>query len=191
VAAAKTENNSDKADGFSFEKMFDKILDKVADDPMQAISVGSALISAFTDTKQQDQAAAYASEMAHYRSRMDPNSSFAQEWQGAFIQDQEDSIDKHYQKARADLTASMTKRYGGIQSSTIATSALQSLDKARADLKKNLKNDAYIAYSNYARQMVAGEAQGAKIAGLGAAAAGMSGPDFQKSLAAATKAVSA
>lgn len=191
VTAAKTENNSDKADGFSFEKMFDKILDKVADDPMQAISVGSALISAFTDTKQEDQAAAYASEMAHYRSRMDPSSSFAQEWQGAFIQDQEDSIDKHYQKARADLTASMTKRYGGVQNSTVATAALQSLDKARADLKRNLKNDAYIAYSNYARQMVAGEAQGSKIAGLGAAAAGMSGPDFQKSLAAATKAVSA
>ena len=183
----KAAQNTQKAAGFSFERVFDNAVSKMMENPLEAVSVGAAVISMFTDTRDEDAAAAYAAEMARYRQRLDPSSSFAQEWQGAYIQDKTDELNKQFAKAEADLAATMARR--GMTDSTVNAAARSSLARAKAELAANFKSDAYVAYATYQKQLIAAERYGSATAATTAKAVGGTGANFQNTLKAATSAV--
>ncbi|QDP51156.1 MAG: hypothetical protein Unbinned1190contig1000_49 [Prokaryotic dsDNA virus sp.] len=187
MVSNKAAQNTQKAAGFSFERVFDNAVSKMMENPLEAVSVGAAVISMFTDTRDEDAAAAYAAEMARYRQRLDPSSSFAQEWQGAYIQDKTDELNKQFAKAEADLSATMARR--GMTDSTVNAAARSSLARAKAELAANFKSDAYVAYATYQKQLIAAERYGSANAATAAKIAGGTGANFQNTLKAATSAV--
>ena len=187
MVSNKAAQNTQKAAGFSFERVFDNAVSKMMENPLEAVSVGAAVISMFTDTRDEDAAAAYAAEMAQYRQRLDPSSSFAQEWQGAYIQDKTDELNKQFAKAEADLAATMARR--GMTDSTVNAAARSSLARAKAELAANFKSDAYVAYATYQKQLIAAERYGSATAATTAKAVGGTGANFQNTLKAATSAV--
>jgi len=183
----QVEGNTQKAASKDFKGFMNNVLQKAMDKPMATLAIANAIMTSFTDTRDEDAASAYATEMAYYRQRLDPSSGFAQEWQGAYIQDKEDELDKHFSKAEADFTALMAGR--GMSNTTVAASGRASLTKAKAKLKANIKSDAYQAYANYQRSLMQAEAYAGKNALAAANVAGGSGPNFQNAAAAAVKSI--
>jgi hypothetical protein len=183
----QVERNTQKAASKDFKGFMENVFQKAMDKPLATLSIANAIMTSFTDTRDEDAASAYATEMAYYRQRLDPSSGFAQEWQGAYIQDKEDELNKHFAKAEADFTATMARR--GMTDSTVAASGRASLAKAKAKLKVNIKSDAYQAYANYQRSLMQAEAYAGKNALAAANVARGSGSIFQNASAAAVKSI--
>ena len=185
--AGQVAENTQKAASKDFKGFMNNVFQKAMDKPLATLAIANAIMTSFTDTRDEDAASAYATEMAYYRQRLDPSSGFAQEWQGAYIQDKEDELDKHFAKAEADFTATMARR--GMNDTTVAASGRASLAKAKAKLKANIKSDAYQAYANYQRSLMQAEAYAGKNALAAANVAQGSGSNFQNAAAAAVKSI--
>ena len=132
---------------FSFEALFDNVLEKAAANPMQAVSVGSALASVFMESPQEKAAREYAESVAQIRRETDPNSDFGQTFQQVYTQQRQEELDKQYATAKAELTNSLAKR--GLTDSTIATSQITSLNSKYAELQSKLPMDAMMALQSY------------------------------------------
>ena len=87
---------------FSFEALFDNVLEKAAAKPMQAVSVGSALASVFMESPQEKAAREYAESVAQIRRETDPNSDFGQTFQQVYTQQRQEELDEQYTIAKAD-----------------------------------------------------------------------------------------
>ena len=132
---------------FSFEALFDNVLAKAAENPMQAVSVGSALASVFMESPQEKAAREYAESVAQIRRETDPNSDFGQTFQQVYTQQRQKELDEQYTTAKAELTNSLAKR--GLTDSTIATSQITSLNSKYAELQSKLPMDAMMALQSY------------------------------------------
>ena len=147
VAADEWKNLNTPKQPFSFEALFDNVLAKAAENPMQAVSVGSALASVFMESPQEKAAREYAESVAQIRRETDPNSDFGQTFQQVYTQQRQDELDKQYATAKAELTNSLAKR--GLTDSTIATSQITSLNSKYAELQSKLPMDAMMALQSY------------------------------------------
>ena len=147
VAAEEWKNLNTPKQPFSFEALFDNVLAKAAENPMQAVSVGSALASVFMESPQEKAAREYAESVAQIRRETDPNSDFGQTFQQVYTQQRQDELDKQYATAKAELTNSLAKR--GLTDSTIATSQITSLNSKYAELQSKLPMDAMMALQSY------------------------------------------
>ena len=76
--AAEWVRQNTEGKGFSFKGVMDNIAQRAMDDPMQAVSVGAALVTAFAESPQEQAARLYAEEVARVRAQTDPNSDFGQ-----------------------------------------------------------------------------------------------------------------
>ena len=147
VEASKWVESNTPPQQFSFEAVFDNVLQKAMDNPMQAVSVGSALASVFMESPQEKAAREYAESVAQIRRETDPNSDFGQTFQQVYTQQRQDELDKQYATAKAELTNSLAKR--GLTDSTIATSQITSLNSKYAELQSKLPMDAMMALQSY------------------------------------------
>ena len=147
VEASKWVESNTPPQKFSFEAVFDNVLQKAMDNPMQAVSVGSALASVFMESPQEKAAREYAESVAQIRRETDPNSDFGQTFQQVYTQQRQDELDKQYATAKAELTNSLAKR--GLTDSTIATSQITSLNSKYAELQSKLPMDAMMALQSY------------------------------------------
>ena len=77
---------------FSFEALFDNVLEKAAANPLQAVSVGSALASVFMESPQEKAAREYAESVAQIRRETDPNSDFGQTFQQVYTQQRQEEL---------------------------------------------------------------------------------------------------
>lgn len=155
---------------FSFEGLFDNVVQKAMDDPLQAFSIGSALATSFMESPQEQAAREYAESVARIRAETDPNSDFGQTFQATYTQQRQDELDKQYTQAKADLTNSLAKR--GMQDSTLATEQMASLNAKYAELQSKLPMDAMMALQTYQnarfKNIAAGTAPAATAAKLAA-----------------------
>ena len=149
---------------FSFEALFDNVLEKAAANPMQAVSVGSALASVFMESPQEKAAREYAESVAQIRRETDPNSDFGQTFQQVYTQQRQEELDKQYATAKAELTNSLAKR--GLTDSTIATSQITSLNSKYAELQSKLPMDAMMALQSYQNARFKNIAAGSAPAGV-------------------------
>ena len=133
--------------GFSFGGLFDNIAEKAMQNPMQAVSVGSALVTAFAESPQEKAAREYADQIARVRAQTDPNSDFGQTFMDTYTQQRQDELDKAYASAKAEWVNSMAKR--GLTDSTVASEGLASLDAKFAELQSKLPTDAMNALQQY------------------------------------------
>ena len=132
---------------FSFRGLFDNIAEKAMQNPMQAVSVGSALVTAFAESPQEKAAKEYADQIARVRAQTDPNSDFGKTFMDTYTQQRQDELDKAYATAKADWVNSMAKR--GMTNSTVASEGLASLDAKFAELQSKLPMDAMNALQQY------------------------------------------
>lgn len=132
---------------FSFEALFDNVLQRAQENPLQAVSVGSALASVFMESPQEKAAREYAESVAQIRRETDPNSDFGQTFQQVYTQQRQEELDEQYTIAKAELTNSLAKR--GLTDSTIATSQITSLNSKYAELQSKLPMDAMMALQSY------------------------------------------
>ena len=149
---------------FSFEALFDNVLAKAAANPMQAVSVGSALASVFMESPQEKAAREYAESVAQIRRETDPNSDFGQTFQQVYTQQRQKELDEQYTTAKAELTNSLAKR--GLTDSTIATSQITSLNSKYAELQSKLPMDAMMALQSYQNARFKNIAAGSAPAGV-------------------------
>ena len=181
--------NNNKNDGsftfkdFSFEKVMDNIVNKAMQDPLQAVAVGSALVTAFADDPKEEAAKQYAAEMARVRAQTDPNSDFGQNYMSSFSQRREKELDDAYTKATSDFVSTMSKR--GMMDSTIFTEGKASLDAKFAELKAKIPFDAQLALQDYQKAQLSNINIGSQAAYRGGALnAGITNP-FSNSFKAA------
>ena len=137
--------------GFSFKGVMDNIAQRAMDDPMQAVSVGAALVTAFAESPQEQAARLYAEEVARVRAQTDPNSDFGQTFMNEYTTQRQDELTEQYATAKADWVSTMSAR--GLTDSTIATEGLASLDAKFAELQSNLPMDAMMALQQYQNNM--------------------------------------
>tara|TARA_B100000212_G_scaffold336845_1_gene310778 strand:+ start:196 stop:1518 length:1323 start_codon:yes stop_codon:yes gene_type:complete len=169
--------------GFSFEKVMDNIVNKAMQDPLQAVAVGSALVTAFADDPKEEAAKQYAAEMARVRAQTDPNSDFGQNYMSSFSQRREKELDDAYTKATSDFVSTMSKR--GMMDSTIFTEGKASLDAKFAELKAKIPFDAQLALQDYQKAQLSNINIGSQAAYRGGALnAGITNP-FSNSFKAA------
>ena len=164
VEASKWVETNTPKQPFSFEALFDNVLEKAAANPMQAVSVGSALASVFMESPQEKAAREYAESVAQIRRETDPNSDFGQTFQQVYTQQRQDELDKQYATAKAELTNSLAKR--GLTDSTIATSQITSLNSKYAELQSKLPMDAMMALQSYQNARFKNIAAGSAPAGV-------------------------
>ena len=168
---------------FSFEKVMDNIVNKAMQDPLQAVAVGSALVTAFADDPKEEAAKQYAAEMARVRAQTDPNSDFGQNYMSSFSQRREKELDDAYTKATSDFVSTMSKR--GMMDSTIFTEGKASLDAKFAELKAKIPFDAQLALQDYQKAQLSNINIGSQAAYRGGALnAGITNP-FSNSFKAA------
>ena len=136
---------------FSFKGVMDNIAQRAMDDPMQAVSVGAALVTAFAESPQEQAARLYAEEVARVRAQTDPNSDFGQTFMNEYTTQRQDELNEQYTTAKADWVSSMSAR--GLTDSTIATEGLASLDAKFAELQSKLPMDAMMALQQYQNNM--------------------------------------
>ena len=136
---------------FSFKGVMDNIAQRAMDDPMQAVSVGAALVTAFAESPQEQAARLYAEEVARVRAQTDPNSDFGQTFMNEYTTQRQDELNEQYATAKADWVSSMSAR--GLTDSTIATEGLASLDAKFAELQSKLPMDAMMALQQYQNNM--------------------------------------
>ena len=139
--------NAQSQEPFSFGGLFDNIAEKAMQNPMQAVSVGSALVTAFAESPQEKAAREYADEIARVRAQTDPNSDFGQTFIDTYTQQRQDELDKAYASAKAEWVNSMAKR--GMTNSTVSSEGLASLDAKFAELQSKLPSDALNALQQY------------------------------------------
>ncbi|MEC7078998.1 MAG: hypothetical protein VXX10_01725, partial [Pseudomonadota bacterium] len=130
VAAEEWRKLNTPRQPFSFEALFDNVLQRAQENPLQAVSVGSALASVFMESPQEKAAREYAESVAQIRRETDPNSDFGQTFQQVYTQQRQEELDEQYTIAKAELTNSLAKR--GLTDSTIATSQITSLNSKYA-----------------------------------------------------------
>lgn len=160
---------------FSFEKVFDNIVTKAMKDPLQAVAVGSALVTAFADDPKEEAAKAYAAEMARVRAQTDPNSDFGQNYIQSFSDRRTKELDDAYSKATSDFVATMSKR--GMMDSTVFTEGKASLDARFAELKAKIPMDSQIALQDYQKAQLSNINLGSQAAYRGGALnAGITNP---------------
>lgn len=168
VAAEEWRKLNTPRQPFSFEALFDNVLQRAQENPLQAVSVGSALASVFMESPQEKAAREYAESVAQIRRETDPNSDFGQTFQQVYTQQRQEELDEQYAIAKAELTNSLAKR--GLQDSTIATSQITSLNSKYAELQSKLPMDAMMALQSYQnarfRNIAAGTAPAATQAKL-------------------------
>ena len=164
VEASKWVESNTPKQPFSFEALFDNVLAKAAENPMQAVSVGSALASVFMESPQEKAAREYAESVAQIRRETDPNSDFGQTFQQVYTQQRQEELDKQYATAKAELTNSLAKR--GLTDSTIATSQITSLNAKYAELQSKLPMDAMMALQSYQNTRFKNIAAGSAPAGV-------------------------
>ena len=174
-------NNNLQNDGkmtfanFSFERVMDNIVDKAMKDPLQAVAVGSSLVTAFADDPKEEAAKQYAAEMARVRAQTDPNSDFGQNYIASFSDRRTKELDDAYSKATSDFVATMSKR--GMMDSTIFTEGKASLDSRFAELKAKIPMDAQIALQDYQKAQLSNINLGSQAAYRGGALnAGITNP---------------
>ena len=182
-------NTGDSNDGsttfanFSFENVFDNIVTKAMKDPLQAVAVGSALVTAFADDPKEEAAKQYAAEMARVRAQTDPNSDFGQNYIQSFADRRTKELDDAYAKATSDFVATMSKR--GMMDSTVFTEGKASLDARFAELKAKIPMDSQIALQDYQKAQLTNLNLGSQAAYRGGALnAGITNP-FSNSFKAA------
>ena len=182
-------NNNLQNDGkmtfanFSFERVMDNIVDKAMKDPLQAVAVGSALVTAFADDPKEEAAKQYAAEMARVRAQTDPNSDFGQNYMSSFSDRRTKELDDAYTKATSDFVATMSKR--GMLDSTVFTEGKASLDARFAELKAKIPFDSQIALQDYQKAQLTNLNLGSQAAYRGGALnAGITNP-FSNSFKAA------
>ena len=152
-------------------------------DPLQAVAVGSALVTAFADDPKEEAAKQYAAEMARVRAQTDPNSDFGQNYMSTFSQRREKELDDAYTKATSDFVSTMSKR--GMMDSTIFTEGKASLDAKFAELKAKIPFDAQLALQDYQKAQLSNINIGSQAAYRGGALnAGITNP-FSNSFKAA------
>lgn len=167
----------------TFEKVFDNIVNKAMKDPLQAVAVGSALVTAFADDPAEEAAKQYAAEMARVRAQTDPNSDFGQNYIQSFSDRRTKELDDAYTKATSDFVATMSKR--GMMDSTIFTEGKASLDQRFAELKSKIPMDSQIALQEYQKAQLTNLNLGSQAAYRGGAlTAGATNP-FSNSFKAA------
>ena len=168
-------DGSFKFKDFSFEKVFDNIVNKAMKDPLQAVAVGSALVTAFADDPAEEAAKQYAAEMARVRAQTDPNSDFGQNYIQSFSDRRTKELDDAYSKATSDFVATMSKR--GMMDSTIFTEGKASLDQRFAELKAKIPMDSQIALQDYQKAQLTNLNLGSQAAYRGGAlTAGVTNP---------------
>tara|TARA_R110001592_G_scaffold41456_1_gene135189 strand:- start:1505 stop:2878 length:1374 start_codon:yes stop_codon:yes gene_type:complete len=159
----------------TFEKVFDNIVNKAMKDPLQAVAVGSALVTAFADDPAEEAAKQYAAEMARVRAQTDPNSDFGQNYIQSFSERRTTELDDAYSKATSDFVATMSKR--GMMDSTIFTEGKASLDQRFAELKAKIPMDSQIALQDYQKAQLTNLNLGSQAAYRGGAlTAGVTNP---------------
>ena len=136
---------------FSFKGVMDNIAQRAMDDPMQAVSVGAALVTAFAESPQEQAARLYAEEVARVRAQTDPNSDFGQTFMNEYTTQRQDELTEQYATAKADWVSTMSAR--GLTDSTIASEGLASLDAKFAELQSKLPMDAMMALQQYQNNM--------------------------------------
>ena len=167
----------------SFENVFDNIVTKAMKDPLQAVAVGSALVTAFADDPAEEAAKEYAAEMARVRAQTDPNSDFGQNYIQSFADRRTKELDDAYSKATSDFVATMSKR--GMMDSTVFTEGKASLDARFAELKAKIPMDSQIALQDYQKAQLTNLNLGSQAAYRGGALnAGITNP-FSNSFKAA------
>ena len=129
----------------------DNIAQRAMDDPMQAVSVGAALVTAFAESPQEQAARLYAEEVARVRAQTDPNSDFGQTFMNEYTTQRQGELTEQYATAKADWVSTMSAR--GLTDSTIATEGIASLDAKFAELQSNLPMDAMMALQQYQNNM--------------------------------------
>ena len=167
----------------TFEKVFDNIVTKAMKDPLQAVAIGSALVTAFADDPAEEAAKQYAAEMARVRAQTDPNSDFGQNYIQSFSERRTNELDDAYTKATSDFVATMSKR--GMMDSTIFTEGKASLDQRFAELRSKIPMDSQIALQDYQKAQLTNLNLGSQAAYRGGALnAGITNP-FSNSFKAA------
>ena len=176
-------NTPTKFSDISFEKVFDNIVTKAMQDPLQAVAVGSALVTAFADDPAEEAAKQYAAEMARVRAQTDPNSDFGQNYIQSFSDRRTKELDDAYAKATSDFVSTMSKR--GMMDSTVFTEGKASLDARFAELKAKIPMDSQIALQDYQKAQLTNLNLGSQAAYRGGALnAGITNP-FSNSFKAA------
>jgi hypothetical protein len=159
----------------TFEKVFDNIINKAMKDPLQAVAVGSALVTAFADDPAEEAAKQYAAEMARVRAQTDPNSDFGQNYIQSFSDRRTKELDDAYTKATSDFVSTMSKR--GMMDSTIFTEGKASLDQRFAELKAKIPMDSQMALQDYQKAQLTNLNLGSQAAYRGGAlTAGVTNP---------------
>ena len=146
-SAAEWVKQNTEGSGFSFKGVMDNIAQKAMDDPMQAFSVGAALVTAFAESPQEEAARLYADEIARVRAQADPNSDFGQTFMSEYTNQRQTELNQQYADAKANWVSSMAAR--GLTNSTIATEGITSLDAKFAELQSKLPMDAMAALQQY------------------------------------------
>ena len=149
--AAEWVRQNTEGKGFSFKGVMDNIAQRAMDDPMQAVSVGAALVTAFAESPQEKAARLYAEEVARVRAQTDPNSDFGQTFMSEYTTQRQNELNEQYATAKADWVSTMSAR--GLTDSTIATEGIASLDAKFAELQSNLPMDAMMALQQYQNNM--------------------------------------
>lgn len=149
--AAEWVRQNTEGKGFSFKGVMDNIAQRAMDDPMQAVSVGAALVTAFAESPQEQAARLYAEEVARVRAQTDPNSDFGQTFMNEYTTQRQGELTEQYATAKADWVSTMSAR--GLTDSTIATEGLASLDAKFAELQSKLPMDAMMALQQYQNNM--------------------------------------
>ena len=151
----------------TFEKVFDNIVTKAMKDPLQAVAVGSALVTVFADDPAEEAAKQYAAEMAKVRADTDPNSDFGQDYMSNFTERRTTDLDDAYTKATSDFVSTMAKR--GMMDSTIFTEGKASLDARFAELRAKIPMDSQVALQEYQKAQLTNINLGSQAAYRGGA----------------------
>ena len=160
-------NNQSSLKNFSFEKVFDNIVTKAMKDPLQAVAVGSALVTVFADDPAEEAAKQYAAEMAKVRADTDPNSDFGQNYMSNFTERRTADLDDAYTKATSDFVGLMAKR--GMMDSTIFTEGKASLDARFSELRAKIPMDSQVALQEYQKAQLTNINLGSQAAYRGGA----------------------
>lgn len=147
IPASKWVEENTESSGFSFEAVYDNIAEKAMADPLQAVSVGAALVTAFAESPQEKAAKEYAEQVARVRAQTDPSSDYGQTFMAEYTTQRETELKKQYAQAKADWVNTMAKR--GLSDSTVASEGIASLDAKFADLQSKLPMDAMTALQQY------------------------------------------
>ena len=147
IPASKWVEDNTEGSGFSFEAVYDNIAEKAMADPLQAVSVGAALVTAFAESPQEKAAKEYAEQVARVRAQTDPSSDYGQTFMAEYTTQRETELKNQYAQAKSDWVNTMAKR--GLSDSTIASEGIASLDAKFADLQSKLPMDAMTALQQY------------------------------------------